>query len=142
MSRSGYSYNLDNWALICWRGAVASAIRGKRGQAFLGEMKEVLDAMPTKELISGELVQDDEVCALGAVGIARGLDMAPIDPEEYDQVAALFGVSEKLVREIESVNDEDGRFSIETPIQRWIRVRRWVDSQIKKAALQSEITHD
>jgi hypothetical protein len=37
MSRSGYSDDLENWSLIRWRGAVASAIRGRRGQAFLRE---------------------------------------------------------------------------------------------------------
>lgn len=32
MSRCGYSDDYDQWALIRWRGAVESAIRGKRGQ--------------------------------------------------------------------------------------------------------------
>ncbi|ENQ7660184.1 hypothetical protein ACEQOL_006537 [Pseudomonas aeruginosa] len=40
MSRSGYCDDLDNWSLICWRGAVSSAIKGKRGQAFLIELRE------------------------------------------------------------------------------------------------------
>ena len=31
MSRSGYEDGLEMWDLIRWRGAVASAIRGKRG---------------------------------------------------------------------------------------------------------------
>jgi hypothetical protein len=37
MSRSGYSddYGDDEpWQLIMWRGAVASAFRGRRGQPF------------------------------------------------------------------------------------------------------------
>jgi len=47
MSRSGYSDDCDDqWSLICWRGAVKSAIRGKRGQAFLKEMLAALDALP------------------------------------------------------------------------------------------------
>lgn len=44
--------------MIRWRGAVASAIRGKRGQAFLREMLAALDAMPEKRLIAGSLVFD------------------------------------------------------------------------------------
>lgn len=46
MSRSGYSDDIDQWDLICWRGAVASAIRGKRGQAFLLEMWKAMTALP------------------------------------------------------------------------------------------------
>lgn len=56
MSRSGYTEDCDGWDLIRWRGAVASAIRGKRGQAFLREALAALDAMPEKQLISHDLV--------------------------------------------------------------------------------------
>lgn len=48
MSRSEYSENLDSWSLIRWRGQVVSAIRGKRGQAFLRELVDALEAMPEK----------------------------------------------------------------------------------------------
>jgi hypothetical protein len=58
MSRSGYSYDDDddNWSLIKYRGAVASAIRGKRGQALLRAVLAALDAMPEKRLIADDLV--------------------------------------------------------------------------------------
>ena len=43
MSRSEYSEDCDsNWLMIQWRGAVASAIRGQRGQTFLYEMLHAL----------------------------------------------------------------------------------------------------
>lgn len=45
MSRSGYSEELDQWDLIRWRGQVASAIRGKRGQAFLRAMLAALSLL-------------------------------------------------------------------------------------------------
>lgn len=135
MSRSGYSYDLDSWDLIRYRGAVASAIGGKRGQSLLIEMRDALDAMRTKALITQELIQGGEVCALGCVGLNRGLDMTPVDPEDYGQIATLFGVSRALVREIESVNDDDGFYKNETPGQRWVRVRKWVNSQIKATPL-------
>src|ERR1700675_4829762 len=103
MSRSGYTDEMDDqWALICWRGAVASAIRGKRGQAFLREMLTALDAMPEKQLIYEELeiqksmshwgIHDTgEVCALGSVGKARGIDMSELDPYDRETVARTFG---------------------------------------------------
>ena len=100
MSRSGYTEDSENdWALICWRGAVASAIRGKRGQAFLREMLAALDALPEKRLISEDLERaDGQVCALGSVGKARNLDMSEMDPEDPDTVAGKFNISLALER--------------------------------------------
>jgi hypothetical protein len=128
MGRSGYSDSCEGWALIRWRGAVASAIRGKRGQAFLHEMAGALDAMSEKSLIAEELEHGGEVCALGAVGKARGIDMKTVDPKEYYSVADLFGINSKLAQEIMYENDE-GAWQ-ETPEQRWQRVRKWVQRQI------------
>ena len=46
MSRHGYSDDCDNeWRAIMWSGAVKSAIKGKRGQAFLKELLAALDAL-------------------------------------------------------------------------------------------------
>lgn len=129
MSRSGYSEDLDNWDLIKWRGQVASAIRGKRGQALLRDMLAALDAMPEKSLVPQELeTPNGEVCALGALGRVRGIDMESLDPEDYDSVANAFGVAHQLVQEIVYHNDEWlGR---ETPEQRWKAMRAWVAGQI------------
>ena len=56
MSRSGYGDECtDDWALIRYCGDVASALRGRRGQAFLREFAEALDAMSEKKLIALEL---------------------------------------------------------------------------------------
>lgn len=83
MSRSGYTDDGDNWELIKWRGQVASAIRGKRGQAFLRELRDALDALPEKKLCYHELQRKDGACcAIGAVGRARGIDMTDLDPED------------------------------------------------------------
>jgi hypothetical protein len=133
MSRSGYSDDNDNWALIKWRGQVASAIRGKRGQAFLREMAEAMDAMPEKKLISYALEENGNVCAIGTVGKKRGVDMAKIDPEDPDQVANAFGIAHQLAREIEFMNDEFV-WREETPEERWERMRRWIGSLIKEDA--------
>lgn len=107
MSRSGYNDDCDDYlALGRWRGMVASALRGKRGQAFLRELAAAMDAMPEKRLIADELQFDGEFCALGVVGSARGIDMANIDPEDYDQVANAFGLAACMVQEIVFENDE------------------------------------
>lgn len=133
MSRSNYSYDFDAWALIRWRGAVSSAIKGKRGQAFLKEILAALDAMPYKVLASESLVTaDGEYCTLGALGAKRGIDLAIIDPDDSLAVAQTFGVSEALVREIVYENDECGDYyRKETPAERWTRMRKWVSDHLK-----------
>ncbi|WP_208456724.1 hypothetical protein [Burkholderia gladioli] len=90
-----------------YRGAVHRAITGKRGQAALRELAAAMDAMPVKTLAAESLVNaDGEFCTLGVLGQARGLDMAPIDPEDWDAVAALFNLAPSMVREIVYENDE------------------------------------
>lgn len=130
MSRSGYSYDLDNWDLIRWRGAVKAAMHGKRGQAFLREMAAALDAMQIKRLCRDDLENEDgEYCALGAVGRARGMtDMRDADTYDREAIANRFGIAEAMAAEIMAENDE---FSRETQEQRWEHVRAWVAAAIK-----------
>lgn len=129
MSRSGCSDDGDHINL--WRGTVASAIRGRRGQAFLRELAAALDAMPEQRLIEGDLIRDGEVCAMGAVGVRRGVDLAKLYPDDYEHIAHVFGIAWPLVQEIEWINDDYWRD--ETPEQRWTRVREWVRKNIREA---------
>lgn len=131
MSRSGYSEDHDDqWQLIRWRGAVASAIRGKRGQSFLKEMLTALDALPERKLIQNELIEEGAVCAIGAVGKMRGVDMTTLDPEDHETVAAAFGIPHALACEIFWMNDEWSYR--ETSEARFERMRQWIDAQIWK----------
>ena len=161
MSRSGYTDEDDIWAMIRWRGAVKSAIRGKRGQQALRDLLAALDALPEKRLAADALVSDDgEMCALGALGKARGMEMESIDPEDRESVARAFGISEALAAEIMYLNDEllDEYTSINVDIEgpmrpwerhrqlrrvldknagrrRWSYMREWVASQIIERSL-------
>jgi hypothetical protein len=131
MSRHGYSDDLgdeDPLQLGRWRGRVASAIRGRRGQQLLRDLRDALDAMPEKRLIAEQLEADGEVCALGAVGRARGIEMSGIDPEDSERVAAAFDIAEPLAREITYENDENYNM---TPEGRWKYMRSWVERRIK-----------
>lgn len=133
MSRSGYNDDCDGDGYQLWRGAVLSAIRGKRGQKTLRELFSALNRMPVKELIAEELVtKEGAVCALGALGVKRKLDMSEIEPTDPAQVADAFGIAPALAQEIEYENDEAGR-SNETPAERWVRMRAWVRRQLRKA---------
>lgn len=137
MSRSGYSEDCDGSALNLWRGAVNSAINGKRGQAFLRETLAALDVMPDKRLTTDSLHEPatGEFCTLGAVGAARGMDMRPLEFSERRPIARAFGISEALAAEIMFENDEGdyyGGASHETMSQeRWRRMRAWVAEQLK-----------
>ena len=138
MSRSGYNDDCYDdewqWAMIRWRGAVASAIRGKRGQAFLRELLAALDQMQSKRLIAHDLVKEGEVCALGALGYARGVPMDRWDPEDIEGVAGAFRITDALAKEIVYENDEVGDYK-ETPERRYKRMRNWVASLIKPVTL-------
>lgn len=131
MSRSGYVDDCEQWDLIRYRGAVASAIRGARGQAFLKEMLAALDSLPEKKLIKGELQDGEAVCALGAVGRCRGLDMSEFDPDDPESIAGKFGIADALAKEIVFENDDDFGFREENQEARFARMRRWVESQIR-----------
>lgn len=146
MSRSNYS---DDWGddnpglLAMYRGQVASATRGKRGQALLKDILIAMNGMPVKRLITQELEQEGAVCAIGAAGKLRGVDMSGLDPEDVESVASRFNVADCLAREIVYENDEcdmtrefewtDGkrRWRRETPEERFDRMRKWVRAQIK-----------
>ncbi len=137
MSRACYIEDGDQWDLIRWRGAVKSAIRGKRGQMFLTELLAALDALPNKRLIKDDLQNTEgEVCALGSLGIRRGMELDLIDPTDYEHVARAFGIAEALAREIEYENDE-GEWS-ETPEERFTRVRAWVVENLEFTELKDE----
>lgn len=147
MSRSGYDDDCtgSEWELIKWRGQVASAIRGKRGQAFLNELLDALEAMPERRLIAHELhapapafippeFARPRVCALGAVGLRRGVDLSNIDPSNYnhhERLAKIFGVAHQLIQEIEYENDGAGDYyGNRTPEQRWQAVHDWAMNHI------------
>jgi hypothetical protein len=134
MSRSGYSDDTDNnWGLICWRGAVTSAIRGKRGQAFLRELLAAMDALPEHKLVSADLeTANGEFCALGTVGRTRGIpNMRDFDPEDHECIAALFKIPHALACEIMHENDNEWAYwNNETPEQRFARMRAWIEGKL------------
>lgn len=133
MSRSGLHECefLDTEEILAhgrWRGQVSAVIRGKNGQAFLRELVAALDALPEKRLISNNLEHAGNVCAVGSVGLARGLDMSEVDYDDPFSVAQLFGVAHQLISEIEWMNDE---YHYETPEKRWAQMRAWAVSKIR-----------
>jgi len=149
MSRAGYYGDGDGDALQYgqWRGQVASAIRGRRGQAFLRELREALDAMSEKRLAKAILVETAEVsaadgeppvvrvnaCALGVVALRRGIDTSRIDIEDYDNIHCPFGIANAMAREIIYENDESWPHP-KSDEERWRKMRWWVEYYIRRDA--------
>lgn len=152
MSRSGYSedYGDDYPGQVnLYRGSVTRAIAGKRGQAFLRELANALDAMPEKRLGANSFQPGDgPVCTLGCIAKARGVDTSRLDryladnwDDDYadvsDDAGDLLGIARCMAAEIMYLNDDDFglRTAGETPEQRWTRMRAWVQSKL-------EVPHD
>ena len=135
MSRSEYSEDCDGRELNLWRGAVNSAINGKRGQAFLIESLAALDAMLVKKLTTDSLHDPvvGEFCTLGVVGAARGMALKPLEYANPSEIGAAFGISRAMAAEIMFENDDCDSYSIKaiTPERRWILMRYWVQSHIR-----------
>jgi hypothetical protein len=128
VSRHGYSDDGENIGM--WRGVIASATRGKRGQAFFRALVAALDAMPEKRLIRSELEdREGAVCALGCLAKAKGAALDPDDTYEWDKLGETFNIAPQLAQETMYINDEWGRYG--TPEERWQKVRKWAAEQIR-----------
>ena len=164
MSRSGYTddYDYDNWASIRWRGAVASAIRGQRGQRFIREAIAALDAMPEKRLAARTFEASGDFCTLGVIGQSRGVDLSVLNAECDDdyqsdvhrEAAGLLGISRALAAEVMEENDECadeyewhkapftddfGYYAKSVRVavpdvadRRWRKMRDWLESQLRE----------
>lgn len=139
MSRSGYRDDFWDEPGRAWlyRGAVERALSGKRGQQALRDLAAALDAMPVQELAAHSF-QREGVCALGALAQYRGVKTDDLEPEEAwgdvaevdrDLVSERFDIAPSMAAEIMFENDEHP--VTETDAERWQRMRRWVDRQLK-----------
>ena len=116
-----------------YRSAVDRAINGKRGQKFLRELANTMDAMPIKRLITGDLINSsNECCTIGVVCKYRKIDVSDIDCEDPEEVGAAVGISRSMAAEIEYENDENYHSINETPEDRWKRMRAWVSSNLNE----------
>lgn len=136
MSRSGYSDECEH--LNLYRANVERVINSKRGQAFLRELGEKMDAMPDKSLIAGELVDaSGQCCALGVICKSRNINAGNIDYFDPMSVGNSLGINHMMAAEIAFINDKCFDFdesklrAQETPKSRFNRVRSWVSENIK-----------
>ncbi len=141
MGRSGYTDECEN--LWLWRGAVLRAMSGKRGQAALRDLATALDKMPEKKLAAHSFQRGGDPCSWGALALHRGVDMADLEPEvdhewgaemvDRDLVGSRLDVAPAMAAEVMFMNDE-GCYGVETPQERWLRMRAWVAKNLKVTA--------
>lgn len=162
MGRSGYVESdgfgdYDTWDYIRQCGARKSALRGKRGQAFLRRLAAALEAMPVKSLCAIPSAEDGhwegcwgepgrrfveapgadrlglptgEVCALGSLARLNGIDPSAIDATDHKGLAKMFDVAPTVIRDIEWENDE----ACGSGEERWKRLREWVQENLIEPA--------
>lgn len=156
MSRFGDG-DSDAMPLALFRGNVERALKGKRGQRALREMREALLALPEKALIEGALcdVAYDEndkpvaigFCAVGAFAfykraragqpVEEALEALASYPEDEDEQGTIEegrkrGLVYCLAWELAWMNDEGlGQWQHSlTPEERYAKYLAWVESQI------------
>lgn len=134
-----------------WRQAARNALRGRKGQAVLRELREALLALSASRLLKGYFCHDGEVCALGALAkyrLERGqaipatfgraqytrleeIERAEDVEDEYTTMylGEKMGLKKTLAWAVAWENDEGG-WDSDTPEQRYQRMSRWVEGQI------------
>jgi hypothetical protein len=128
VSRSGYSDDCENLGL--YRASVDRAVRGKRGQAFIRKMLAAFDALPDKRLAADTLVTGENVCAMGAVALAQGIDVSKINAHKRREVGRVFNIAPSMAAEIAYENDEGD--SGESPEERFVRMHEWARSNLRE----------
>ena len=147
---------LRGWA---FQGNIRRAVAGKKGRKFLIELEAALLALPEKRLASGAMAASEgmggfdgkpivatgDVCALGAVAVARALaagksrqavlrELAEkFDPEEQawtltTEAAHYLKICHPLAYAVVYQNDVS---SAQTPEKRYENVLAWVQRKLK-----------
>jgi len=141
MNRSGYTDDGGDYSVWLYRKAVDSAIEGKRGQAFLRELRSALETMPSKRLAAGVVADAEGHCAMGAVALARGIPVDQLrEHYEADETGELLGIAPSLAREIAYENDGDD-YRPRTDEQRYAHMLDWTAAHIIDAPAESPSGH-
>lgn len=130
-----------------WYSNFRRTLKSQRGQKILRELEAALLALPEHRLIEGDVCDGKDVCAVGALGVARrvqagaSIEQALEFVRGYAGESSIFGTAYygrdlgmawTMAWEIAVKNDED--FGHLTPEQRWEAMLAWVRSQIKQEA--------
>jgi hypothetical protein len=117
-----------------WQANCRRSLRGKAGQEELRELRAALLALPEKRLIHGELENEEgEVCAIGAYGKRKGLDLSKFDVDsDTDEVGIAGGMPALVAWKVVEMNDMELDLDV-TPEQRYEKMLAWVESLLAEA---------
>ena len=124
-----------------WWANVRRCMRGKRGRSALIELRDSLIAMPEKRLIADALIEEGEVCAIGALfksRVAKTNDSellermkgALANEEDTAEFARREGLPKLMAWATVQMNDYE--LSGCTPEERYERMLKWVNEEIVK----------
>lgn len=139
MSRSGF-YEVDDWdrdlilAIGRVQARIASARRGKRGQAFLRKALAALDQMEDKRLAGGTFgVSGGCMCIMSSIATETGKAAAIEGYDKYcgevvcQRLARGFDVAHVLIQDLVWQNDE---IAPSDPVARWVFMRGEIERAI------------
>jgi hypothetical protein len=142
-----YDEDYANQGLLWWAN-IDRHIKGAKGQAVLREIRDILQAMPEKVLITSRLADEKgHVCAVGAVALARRVakgesrddvlrDLAARIPEDDNymgaHITASLGVQVGLKYGLAwALGNANDAYWKDTPEERYERVLAWVEKNIQ-----------
>lgn len=97
-----------------WIAGATRALQGRRGQTFLYWLIKALDAMPEKELVSGQFrAAEGQFDALGVIAAARDLDLYYIESWDHGRMGEILDIAGSLVVEVMEQNDQG------VPVRDW-----------------------
>jgi hypothetical protein len=147
-----YDEEFNNQGALWWSNA-ERALNGRKGLATLRELRQVLEEMPEKAIISGRLANEQgQMCVVGALVVARRVskgekreavlaELARIIPEDEDcngsdesaTLGVSIGLSYMLAWRLAYMNDEDVYWKA-TPEERYRVIVKWIDARLAVAA--------
>lgn len=88
----------------------ARALLGKKGQVALRELEAALVALPSKRLVAHKLVEQGDVCAIGALALHKGATeehLETLDDEYMEGVGEEYGLPHLVAWKVVEKNDID-----------------------------------
>lgn len=131
----------DNPSYLLWESNVRRGMQGKRGQAFLRELRDILLAMPEKRLVKDDwITPQDDVCILGAYLRAKDPTVTPDRADHIngqfegdegpDRFASMFNLPRCMCWDIEYRNDNEYVVGL-TPEDRYAHMLKYIEKHIQ-----------
>lgn len=108
----------------------APVVRDENGFSNTPTYRTLTRVTATSAKVADTLEADGQFCTLGVLSAKRSIEMSVIDAHCRETVSGAFRIAPAMAAEVVFESDECGWN--ETPEQRWQRMRKWVDSQIKE----------